>query len=135
MSEKNIQSLVMLAASQAGATVFRNNSGNAVAGKMQRIEKDGPVHLRKGDWVVRNGRRTQFGLCVGSSDLIGWKPEIVNGAPFARFLALEVKAPGGRATEEQKNFITAVRRAGGLAGVVRSPDEAVAICNPLVGVE
>ena len=124
MSEKNIQSLCQLAASQAGATVFRNNVANAVAGQMQRIDKAGPVHLNPGDWIVRNGRRTRFGLCVGSSDLIGWKTEIINGAPFARFLAMEIKSSTGRATAEQKNFIEAVRGAGGLAGVVRSVDEA-----------
>lgn len=136
MSEKNIQSTIMLAASANGANVFRNNVANAVAGQATRIERDGPVMLHKGDWVVKQGRRTQFGLCVGSSDLIGWRPVTVTpdmvGRRIARFLALEVKTPTGRATDDQKNFIEAVRKNGGLAGVVRSPDEAIALLNPLL---
>lgn len=139
MNETTLQKQIMLAASQAGATIFRNNTGNGVAGaKMFRIEKDGPVFLKQGDWVVRQGSRIQYGLCVGSSDLIGWRtvtitPEMVGGK-VAVFLALEVKTPTGRASDEQTNFINTVRRAGGLAGVVRSADEALGVCNPL-GVE
>jgi hypothetical protein len=136
MTETTIQKQIMLAASQAGAKVFRNNVANAVVGQMQRIEKDGPVMLRKGDWIVRNGRRTQFGLCVGSSDLIGWRSvkitEDMVGKTFALFLAMEVKAEKGKATEDQFRFIKAVRYAGGLSGIVRSPDDAISVCNPLL---
>ena len=136
MSEKNIQSLIMLAASQNGATMFRNNVANAVAGQATRIEKSGPVNLHPGDWVIRNGRRTQFGLCVGSSDLCGWRSWVITkdmvGNKIAQFTALEVKTSTGKATDEQVRFIAAVRKAGGLAGIVRSPDEAIAILNPLL---
>jgi hypothetical protein len=139
MSEKNIQSMIMLAASQTGAAIFRNNSGNGVAGaKMFRIERDGPVNLLQGDWVVRHGSRIQYGLTVGSSDLIGWRRTIITpdmvGKPAALFLALEVKTAIGKATPEQINFIAAVRKAGGLAGIVRSVDEALGVCNPLEGI-
>ena len=129
MSEKNIQSEIMLAANQTGAAVFRNNVGNGVLGQVAKQEG--------GQFHIVNGRRVQFGLCPGSSDLIGWRtvkitPEHV-GKSMAVFLALEVKAPGGRTTPEQINFIAAVRRAGGMAGVVRSVDEALGVCNPLEG--
>lgn len=128
MTEKNIQTQVMLAASQAGATLFRNNTGNGVLGQVAK--QDG------GQFHIVNGRRVQFGLCVGSSDLIGWStikvtPDMV-GKPIALFLALEVKTPTGKPTPEQTNFIQAVRKAGGLAGIVRSADEAIAVCNPLL---
>lgn len=137
MTEKNIQQRIMLAAAQAGATVFRNNTGNGVAGShMQRIEKAGPVMLQPGDWVVRHGSRIQYGLCVGSSDLIGWRRVIITPdmmyKQVAMFLALEVKTDSGKATHEQINFIEQVRKAGGLAGVVRSVDEAIGVCNPLL---
>lgn len=127
MSEKTIQTQIMLVASRTGATVFRNNTGNGVLGQV--VKQSG------GEFHILNGRRVQFGLCVGSSDLIGWRsmvitPEMV-GRTIAVFLALEVKTPTGKPTPEQENFIQAVRRAGGLAGVVRSTDEAVGICNPL----
>ena len=139
MSEKNIQSLVMMATSQVGATVFRCNTGNGVAGaKMFRVEKSGPVVLQPGDWVVRHGSRIQYGLTQGGSDIIGWLPVKITldmvGRTLAVFLSLEVKTEKGRTTPEQINFIQQVRRAGGLAGVVRSPDEAIAVCCPLEGV-
>ena len=132
MSEKNIQSLCMLAASQAGATVFRNSIGRGVLGQFTRNPD--------GTFLVKHGRVVDFGVCnPGGSDLIGWMPVKITadmvGRTVAVFLSLEVKTPTGRATDDQKNFIAAVRRAGGLAGVVRSPDEAVAVCNPLLGVE
>ena len=128
MTENNIQKQIMLAASQAGATVFRNNTGNGVLGQV--VKQEG------GQYHIVNGRRVQFGLCVGSSDLVGWRsitvtPDMV-GKPVALFLALEVKTPSGKPTMEQINFINAVRRAGGLAGVVRSVDEALGVCNPLL---
>jgi hypothetical protein len=53
------------------------------------------------------------------------------GKRLALFLALEVKTATGPIMPEQKTFIENVRKAGGLAGVVRSVDEAVAVCNPL----
>jgi hypothetical protein len=128
MSEKDIQTRIMLAASQTGATVFRNNTGNGVLGQV--------VRQTGGEFHIINGRRVQFGLCVGSSDLIGWRtvtvtPDMV-GKRIALFLALEVKTPTGKPTPEQVNFIEAVGRAGGMAGVVRNVDEAIGVCNPLL---
>lgn len=128
MSEKQIQTEIMLSVSRSGATIFRNNVGNGVLGQV--VKQDGA------QFHIVNGRRVQFGLCPGSSDLIGWRtvritPEMVGGH-VAIFLALEVKTKTGAISPEQKNFIENVRRAGGLAGVVRSADEAIGICNPLL---
>jgi len=130
--ETEIQRRIMLAASQNEAVTFRNNTGNAVAGShMRRIDKDSTQLLRAGDWVVSHGSRIQYGLCVGSSDLIGWRtvtvtPEMV-GSKLAVFTALEVKTEKGKATEDQERFLSAVQSAGGLAGVVRSTDDAVKV--------
>lgn len=60
-----------------------------------------------------------FGLCKGSSDLIG----IV--APHGRLLAIECKSPDGQVRPEQVMFIELVRKFGGVAGVARSVDEAL----------
>lgn len=127
MTEKNIQTQIMIAASKTGTTVFRNNVGNGVLGQI--VRQDG------GNFHIIKGRRVQFGLCPGSSDLIGWRtvtvtPDMVN-RKIAVFLALEVKTATGKATAEQENFINAVRASGGLAGIVRSIDDAVRVCNPL----
>lgn len=94
MKEADILQLCRIAASECGATVWRNNQG--------AYEKDG-YHIK-------------YGVCnPGGSDLIG----IYKG----RFLALEVKKPGGRVTTEQAQFIEYVNRAGGIAGIVYSPDD------------
>lgn len=63
----------------------------------------------------KTGRWIKYGLCVGSSDLIG----IYKG----RFLAVEVKVPGKRPTSEQLNFIDVVNKAGGIAAWVTSVEE------------
>lgn len=134
MTEKTIQTEIMLAIGNGRVRIFRNNVGNGVTGsKMTRIDKPCTMSLHAGDWVVRNGRRIQFGLCPGSSDLIGWRtvtitPDMV-GKQLAVFTAVEVKASTGRPSDDQVNFIQSVRDAGGLAGVARTVDEAVAICN------
>lgn len=136
MNENNIQKLIMMEMSRNGVRIFRNNTGNGVAGsQMKRIEKDGPVMLNIGDWVVRHGSRIQYGLCVGSSDLIGWRPVLVTqsmvGQMIAQFVAAEIKSKTGTASDEQKNFINRVRADGGLSGILRSIDETIALLNPL----
>lgn len=99
MKESDIQRLIMLALSEAGCLIWRNNTG-----------------------VLKNaaGIPIKFGLCVGSSDLIGL-------TPTGKFLAVEIKTCKGRATTEQLRFIEAVRARGGIAGIARSPAEALAL--------
>ncbi len=73
------------------------------------------------------GRLVKFGLCKGSSDLIGFKtvevtPDMV-GQKIAIFSAIEVKDKG-KATQEQKKFIDIVLDAGGLAGIAKDIQDA-----------
>lgn len=79
------------------------------------------------------GHVFRFGLAPGSSDLIGWKSGFITqedvGKKYARFLAIEVKAPKGHPTDIQENFIRTVQDMGGLAGIAYSSDEAEAILN------
>ena len=106
MNEKEVEKKLILHASQVGSTVFKNNVGMA----FKEINgKKYPIH---------------FGLCEGSSDLIGWTPIVITpdmvGKKVALFTAVEVKLDKNgkyRATEKQKNFITAVISAGGLATI------------------
>ena len=109
VSENKIMHDVMFAASKLGARIFRNNSGL---------------------FYTRDGRPTKAGLLNGASDLIGWctvtiTPEMV-GKTLAVFTAIEVKDKG-RVTPEQENFIAQVKKAGGIAGVARSPEDAVGL--------
>jgi hypothetical protein len=106
-TEQNIQQAIRLACSRGDTRLFRNNTGTL---------------------LDRNGRPVQFGLCKGSSDLIGLRsvtigPEHV-GQRLAVFAAVEVKAPRGRLTAEQEAFLAMVVEMGGLAGVARSVEEA-----------
>lgn len=104
----------MLAIAKQGVTIFRNNIGVA---------------------VFPDGSRVAYGLTPGSSDLIGWKsitvtPEMV-GKRLAVFVAVEVKTAKGRLTKEQRNFIDRLRMCGGIAGVAKSPEEALNVIeNP-----
>ena len=77
--------------------------------------------------TVGNGQHIRCGLCVGSSDLIGWttrtiRPEDV-GKKVAVFTAAEIKTKTGRLSPAQKRFLEAVSKAGGVALVVRGDDE------------
>lgn len=79
----------------------------------------------------RTGRPVQFGLAKGSADLVGWKtitvtPDMV-GKEVAIFTSIEVKALKGRATQHQQAWMSCVEKAGGIAGIARSTEDAVEI--------
>jgi len=86
-----------------------------------------------------NGTRVPYGLCPGSSDLIGLRSVVVIPAMVGRclavFTAIEVKVPGGRTAPQrlraQEAFIAAVQAAGGLGGFAHDPREAAAIVDAL----
>jgi len=98
-AESNISNAIMIALSEAGCLVWRNNVG---------VLKDA------------NGRPIRYGLGTGSSDLIGLCAD-------GTFLAVEVKTATGRVSPAQTAFIAAVLRRGGRAGVARSPADALLI--------
>jgi hypothetical protein len=98
-SEANVMNDALLALSAAGCLAWRNNTGQL---------------------PDANGRPIKFGLCVGSSDIIGV-------APDGRFLAVECKTAIGQPTDAQVRFIDAVRAKGGRAGIARSAEDAVKI--------
>jgi hypothetical protein len=109
-SEQSIQQQIRLACSKGDTRLFRNNTGT----------------LRD-----QYGRPVTFGLCKGSSDLIGWHtiritPDMV-GQQVAVFTSIEVKAAKGRLKPEQKQWIEAVQAAGGFAGVARSVEDVLQI--------
>lgn len=84
----------------------------------------------------RTGRPVQFGLARGSADLIGWRTVVVTpdmvGQPIAQFVSIEIKTPTGRVTPEQRNWLHAVRKAGGIAGIARSAQDALRIVTESV---
>ena len=130
--EAIVQNKIRLALGRIpGLRLFRQNVGKFWTGKKER--GPGVVTLGPQDVVLRNARPVQAGLCVGSSDLIGWQrievtPDMV-GKRIAVFVALEVKGPRTRTRKEQLNFVQQVVDAGGKAGIVRSADEAKQTLN------
>lgn len=122
MSERDVLADCMRL-STGDVRVFRNSVGEAWQGPWRRLA-DGSV-------LITRPVRVKYGLCVGSSDLIGWVRHTVTpqdvGSVFGLFTSLEIKSKDGRPTKEQTAFIDAVQGAGGVAGVARSVDEARAI--------
>jgi len=108
VSEMAILRRILEACGRGGVRLFRNNCG--------ALED-------------KTGRIVRYGLCKGSSDLIGYRtvevtPDMV-GQRIAVFVALEVKDKG-RLTQEQAQFLRVVSEAGGIAAEVRSPEDAEA---------
>lgn len=114
MSETDFMRQIMLLATQAGARVFRNNVGMAWMGKKSR---------RGNTVTVDQAVPVRFGLCVGSSDLIGWTPVTVTqemvGQQIAVFTAIETKGHRTGVTPEQVNFLSQVANGGGIAVLSR----------------
>lgn len=131
--ESNVKSSVMIALSRLGMRVFNNPVGLFWAGAMDYVDRD------TGSTVLKLGaRRVSCGLFEGSSDLIGWRtikitPEMV-GKNIAVFCAVETKGKRGRASSEQLNFIAQVKKAGGIAGLAFSAEQAEELVSDFKGI-
>jgi hypothetical protein len=106
-SEHEIQQRIRLACGCGAVRLWRNNTGAL---------------------VDQQGRFVRFGLCKGSSDLIGLRsleitPELV-GQRLAQFVALEVKTAQGVLSPKQRAFLRVVQQLGGVAAACRSVEEA-----------
>lgn len=81
-----------------------------------------------GRYRLPEGGYLQYGLCPGSSDLIGLRRRLITardvGLVIAQFVSIEVKREHERATEEQEAFLRMVADFGGLSGVAHSIEEA-----------
>lgn len=107
MTEDPLLNAIRLAATEAGARLYRNNVGVA---------------------RYPGGHRVVYGLYPGSSDLIGWTPVLIGeehmGSTLAVFTSIEAKSPRGRLSQQQELWIAAVRKAGGIAAVARDVEAA-----------
>ena len=98
--ESNVLNSVMLALSEIGCIMHRNNVGA---------------------YKTDDGRFIRYGVGgKGGSDLIGWRWDGI-------FIAIETKGKNGKATDAQINFIKQVQKSGGKAGIARSADDAILI--------
>lgn len=118
-TEKDIERQIILSVQQNGTVVFKNNVGSA---------KKVDPNTGKEYWI-------NFGLCEGSSDLIGITPiqitkEMV-GKRIGVFTAIEVKKNVGksynkRRMEMQQRFIDFINNNGGFAFKSDDPNKALA---------
>lgn len=110
MSEQELQQRIRLQLGSSPVRLWRNNVGAL------RDER---------------GRLVTYGLCKGSSDLIGLRQVLIGpehlGQTMAVFSAIEVKSPKGRLREEQRSFLELVERFGGYSGVATSVEEAARV--------
>jgi hypothetical protein len=116
---------MLAAGSLRNVRLFRNNVGNAYQGTPVAGNRPGE------NLVLRAWRRIQYGLFPGSGDLIGWKtvtitPEMV-GQDVAIFVSIECKSPTGTIQANQVTWMARVRECGGIAGIARSPEDALKI--------
>lgn len=100
-SEHDIQSLIRLELTKLGIPCFRINVGK--------------VKMKDGRWF-------STGAPKGFSDLFGFRKD-------GKIFFIEVKNETGRVRPEQKQFLETMRSLGALAGVARSPEEALEIVN------
>lgn len=111
MNETEIQQRIrgVLNHRESPIRMFRNNVGSY----------QDPKNPRR--WI-------DYGLAVGSADLIGIEKRIITadmvGQTLGLFTAVEVKTPKGRLSDEQKAWLSMIQSFGGQAIVMRSVEEA-----------
>lgn len=131
MSEIDLMRHLMKQATRLGARLFRQNTGMGWIGKAIRIERTQTISVGPGDVVIRKARPFHTGF-DGWSDLGGWSPLVVTadmiGATIAVYTQAEIKE-NARPTQEQLDWIAAVNRAGGRAGIARNEADLAAIIN------
>lgn len=117
MNEKDIEKKIILSVQECGTTVFKNNVGSA---------KKVDPNTGKEYWI-------NFGLCEGSSDLIGITPVKITadmvGKTMGVFTAIEVKKNVNKKykasrMESQKRFIDFINSKGGIAFKSDNEDDA-----------
>lgn len=95
-----------------------------------------PAHVRLfrnqvGTYMLPDGRVVSSGMGKSTSDLVGWRSEVITaamvGERIARFIVCEVKRHGFRIDErarKQQHFIDVVMEAGGAGVMASSVEEA-----------
>lgn len=118
-TESEIQAQILRAlGSRPDVRLFRQNVGTGWVGNLINRLPNGTV-------ILAHARPLHAGLHVGSGDLLGWTIRDAR----ALFTSLEVKTLTGRPTADQINWRDQVLKSGGIAGIVRSVEEAVALIS------
>lgn len=119
MAEKSLAANIRIAAPKHNARMFRNQVGTYIMADPKC-------------WSCqKHGRRISSGFGKDSPDQVGWQtvvvtPEMV-GTKVAVFVGMELKTGKRKPTGGQYNWLKVIKDSGGIAGVVRTIEEAVAI--------
>lgn len=122
------------AVSKRGARLFPMTVGKfwGPYHKGRRITKTETVTLQPGDVVIRGGHMVSVGF-TGLSDTLGGSPMTITSEDIGKTVmiltAVEVKAGADRLRPGQPEFLAAIKKMGGRAGVARTPEDAISICN------
>lgn len=113
MTEADIQRSIRMAISPYG-TYFRGNVGRAWTGSEI-------LELPSGDLLIKNPRPFDTGLPKGFPDLFGFTMR--DDIPV--FTGIEVKTPTGRVRPDQKHMLAFLQSKNVIAGIARSPEDAI----------
>lgn len=116
MSETALGKRISIIASQLGHRIFRCNTGEGWIGKAIFFSKPAKIEVYPGDVIIRNAKRIHFGLTNGGGDYIGY-------SKIGKFISIELKTDTGKPSDDQLNFIDAVKSVEGIAGVCRSEED------------
>lgn len=88
----------------------------------------------EGHTILKNARIVNVGF-AGLSDTLGGSPLTITAEDVGKTVmiltAVEIKAGADRLRPGQPEFLAAITKMGGRAGVARSPEDAVRICEGL----
>lgn len=122
------------AASKLGARLFPMTVGKfwGPYHKGVRYERTQTVTVNPGDVLISGGYMVSVGF-TGLSDTLGGSPMTITAEDVGKTVmiltAVEVKAGKDRPRPGQPEFIEAVKKMGGRAGMARTPEDAIRICS------
>jgi hypothetical protein len=127
-SESSIQAEILRAiGSRPDTRCWRQNTAQGWAGNFLQRFPNGSV-------LIGNARPLHAGLFTGSADVIGIHSRTITmedvGKTFGIFASIECKSPRGVASPAQLIWRDVILQRGGIAGIVRSVEEAEELFRP-----
>ncbi|MGH7051385.1 MAG: VRR-NUC domain-containing protein, partial [Acetobacteraceae bacterium] len=133
--EGQLMRLIMRDCSRGPVRLLRNNCGVGIQVPGAQIRLACAILARHGI----EARPLRYGIGnPGGSDLLGVRRLTIGaehvGQRIGQAVALEVKTPSGRVSEDQRRFLAAAASAGCCVGVPRSVQEAAAMLGARIQV-
>lgn len=122
MNETILGKKIQLIASSIGHRIFRCNRGIGWVGKSIRFSKPMKIDVQPGDVLIKKARPLHAGLVDGNGDFIGY-------SSTGKFISLEIKTDNGIIRPEQISWCNAVKKSGGIAGIIRNEEEGLELLS------